>query len=49
MKLAVGTKPSIQRDGQTLILRPITPEFTHSSLCSSTKVLGELHDANAPR
>ena len=25
LKLSVGTKLSIQRDGQTLILRPITP------------------------
>ena len=30
MKLAVGTKLSIRRDGQTLILRPITPEFIDS-------------------
>src|SRR6266849_2367860 len=44
MKLAVGTKLSIQRDGQTLILRPITPEFI-DSLCGSTKGLGKLRDA----
>ena len=43
MKLAVGTKLSIQRDGQTLILRPITPEFI-DSLCGSTKGLGKLRD-----
>jgi hypothetical protein len=30
MKLSVGTKFSIQRGGQTLILRPITPEFIDS-------------------
>src|SRR6266481_5085444 len=46
MKLAVGTKLSIQRDGQTLILRPITPEFI-DSLCGSTKGLGKLRDASA--
>jgi len=43
MKLAVGTRLSIQRDGQTLILRPITPEFI-DSLCGSTKGLGKLRD-----
>jgi len=44
MKLSPGTKLSIQRDGQTLILRPITPEFI-DSLCGSTKGLGKLRDA----
>jgi bifunctional DNA-binding transcriptional regulator/antitoxin component of YhaV-PrlF toxin-antitoxin module len=44
MKLAVGTKLSIQRDGQTLILQPITPEFI-DSLCGATKGLGKLRDA----
>jgi AbrB family looped-hinge helix DNA binding protein len=44
LKLSVGTKLSIQRDGQTLILRPITPEFI-DSLCGSTKDLSELRDA----
>ena len=43
MNLAVGTKLSIQRDGQTLILRPITPEFI-DSLCGSTEGLGKLRD-----
>jgi AbrB family looped-hinge helix DNA binding protein len=43
MKLSVGTRLSIQRDGQTLILRPITPEFI-DSLCGSTKGLGQLRD-----
>jgi len=43
MKLSAGTKLSIQRDGQTLILRPITPEFI-DSLCGSTKGLGKLRD-----
>jgi hypothetical protein len=33
----------IERDGQTLILRPITPEFI-DSLCGSTKGLGSLRD-----
>jgi hypothetical protein len=44
MKLAVGTKLSIQRDGQTLVLRPITPEFI-DSLCGATKGLGKLREA----
>jgi bifunctional DNA-binding transcriptional regulator/antitoxin component of YhaV-PrlF toxin-antitoxin module len=39
MKLSVGTKFSIQRGGQTLILRPITPEFI-DSLCGFTKGFG---------
>jgi len=43
MKLSVGTRLSIQRDGQTLILRPITSEFI-DSLCGSTKGLGKLRD-----
>ncbi len=43
MNLAVGTKLSIQRDGQTLILRPITPEFI-DSLCGSTEGLGKVRD-----
>ena len=44
MKLSVGTRLSIQRDGQTLILRPITPEFI-DSLCGSTKGMGKLREA----
>lgn len=44
MKLSAGTKFSIQRNGQTLILRPITAEFI-DSLCGSTKGLGQLRDA----
>jgi AbrB family looped-hinge helix DNA binding protein len=44
LKLSVGTKLSIQREGQTLILRPITPEFI-DSLCGSTRGLGALRDA----
>jgi AbrB family looped-hinge helix DNA binding protein len=43
LKLEAGTKLSIQRDGQTLILRPITPEFI-DSLCGSTSGLGKLRD-----
>jgi hypothetical protein len=41
---SVGTQFSIRRDGQTLVLRPITPEFI-DSLCGLTKGLGELRDA----
>jgi AbrB family looped-hinge helix DNA binding protein len=44
MKLSASTKFSIQRDGQTLILRPITPEFI-DSLCGSTEGLGQLLNA----
>jgi AbrB family looped-hinge helix DNA binding protein len=36
MKLAAGTKVSIQRDGNTLVLRPITPQFI-DSLIGCTK------------
>ena len=32
-------------NGQTLILRPITPEFIDSLMCGLTKGLGELRDA----
>lgn len=30
LKLVSGTKVSIQREGHTLVLRPITPEFIDS-------------------
>jgi len=43
MNLAPGTKFSIQREGLSLILRPITEEFI-DSLCGSTKGLGDLRD-----
>jgi AbrB family looped-hinge helix DNA binding protein len=43
MKLSVGTKLSIQREGHTLVLRPITPGFI-GSLCGSTQGLGELRE-----
>jgi AbrB family looped-hinge helix DNA binding protein len=43
MKLRVGAKISIQRDGQILVLPPITSEFI-DSLCGSTKGLGKLRD-----
>jgi len=43
MKLPPGTKLSIQRQGHTLVLRPITPEFI-DSLCGSTKGLGDLRE-----
>jgi len=36
MKLAAGTKVSIRREGNTLVVRPITPEFI-DSLVGSTK------------
>ncbi len=39
MKLSVGTKVSIRREGNSLILRPITPEFI-DSLIGSTKGAG---------
>lgn len=44
LNISAGTRLSIQRDGQTLILRPISPEFI-DSLCGSTKGLGDLRDA----
>ena len=43
LKLVPGTKLSIRREGQTLVLRPITPEFI-DSLCGSTKGLGDLRE-----
>jgi AbrB family looped-hinge helix DNA binding protein len=43
LKLAPGTKMSIRREGQTLILRPITPEFI-DSLCGSTQGLGAIRE-----
>ena len=43
MKLVPGTKFSIQRDGFSLVLRPITEEFI-DSLCGSTKGLGDLRE-----
>jgi len=43
LKLAPGTKLSIRREGQTLVLRPLTPEFI-DSLCGSTKGLGDLRE-----
>jgi AbrB family looped-hinge helix DNA binding protein len=43
LKLSIGTKLAIQREGQTLVLRPITPEFI-DSLCGSTQGLGKLRE-----
>lgn len=43
LKLSPGTKMSIRREGQTLILRPITPEFI-DSLCGSTKGAGAIRE-----
>jgi len=36
MKLSIGTKVSIQREGNALVLRPITPDFIDSLIgCTS--------------
>ncbi len=43
LKLSVGTRLAIQREGQMLVLRPITAEFI-DSLCGSTQGLGELRE-----
>jgi AbrB family looped-hinge helix DNA binding protein len=43
MKLAPGTKFSIQREGFALVLRPITEEFI-DSLCGSTRGVGDLRE-----
>jgi AbrB family looped-hinge helix DNA binding protein len=43
LNLSVGTKLAIQREGRTLVLRPITPEFI-DSLCGSTQGLGKLRE-----
>lgn len=43
LKLSIGTKLAIQREGQTLVLRPITPEFI-DSLCGSTQGLGKFRE-----
>ena len=39
MKLSAGTKVSIQKEGNTLVVRPITPEFI-DSLIGCTKGAG---------
>jgi AbrB family looped-hinge helix DNA binding protein len=44
LKLKPGTKVAIQREGNTLILRPVTPEFI-DSLMGSTKGAGKLREA----
>jgi len=43
MNLTPGTKFSIQREGFSLVLRPITEEFI-DSLCGSTKGAGDLRE-----
>jgi len=43
LKLSVGTRLAIQREGQTIVLRPITAEFI-DSLCGSTQGLGKLRE-----
>jgi AbrB family looped-hinge helix DNA binding protein len=43
MKLPPGTRMSIQRDGHTLVLRPVTPEFI-DSLCGSTEGLSTVRE-----
>jgi AbrB family looped-hinge helix DNA binding protein len=39
MKLPTGTRFSVEREGNTLVLRPITPEFI-KGLMGSTKGAG---------
>jgi AbrB family looped-hinge helix DNA binding protein len=39
MKLSIGTKISIRREGNTLVLYPVTPEFI-DSLVGCTKGAG---------
>ena len=36
MRLPTGTRFSVQREGNTLVLRPITPEFIDSLMGSTT-------------
>ncbi|WP_041855407.1 AbrB/MazE/SpoVT family DNA-binding domain-containing protein [Candidatus Korobacter versatilis] len=43
LELEAGTKLSVQRDGQMLILCPITPAFIRS-LVGITQGLGELRE-----
>jgi AbrB family looped-hinge helix DNA binding protein len=43
LNLSPGTKMSIRREGQTLVLRPITAEFI-DSLCGSTKGAGAIRE-----
>ena len=52
LNLNVGTRVSIQREGGTLVLRPITPEFI-DALIGCTKGAGaereKLHKADKDR
>ena len=43
LNLKPGTRLSVQRDGQTLILRPITPEYIRS-LVGITQGAGEVRE-----
>jgi AbrB family looped-hinge helix DNA binding protein len=43
LKLVAGTRLSIKREGQALVLRPVTAEFINS-LCGSTRGLGKLRE-----
>jgi AbrB family looped-hinge helix DNA binding protein len=43
LKLAAGTEISIQRQGNTLVLRPITPSFIRS-LAGCTEGAGQERD-----
>jgi AbrB family looped-hinge helix DNA binding protein len=43
LNLTAGTRLSIERDGQAVVIRPSTPEFIQS-LCGSTKGLGKIRE-----
>jgi len=43
LNLVAGTRLSIEREGQCLILRPVTVEFINS-LCGSTRGLGKIRE-----
>jgi AbrB family looped-hinge helix DNA binding protein len=47
MKLAAGTEVSIQRHGNTLVLRPITPEFIASLIGCTTRAGAEREQSHA--
>ncbi|HTV82107.1 MAG TPA: AbrB/MazE/SpoVT family DNA-binding domain-containing protein [Acidobacteriaceae bacterium] len=41
MRLTAGTEVSIQRQGNTLVLRPVTPEFIESLIGCTTQAGAE--------
>jgi AbrB family looped-hinge helix DNA binding protein len=43
LNLVAGTRLSIEREGQVLILRPVTVEFINS-LCGATRGLGKIRE-----